>query len=774
MLAHATLALMVWVPALALAGSQTQSDLWNKLPNPASYLLRNTIDSRNFKDDDAVCPQEPMPDRVWHLIADGECRHTNYDKTVGFAYKLMCNQDGGVTADYYEVSNTSITSSCDKAIPGLPTTLAGGACFDINTMSAKIVCSSPHNNATLFGWSSPKPEFNQIEGKQTTRDLETLVSKTVFPDYISLPPNGKQKVANIYVQTPYDIAGDFTALLKAIPSGIDSLVYGATGFHFPAAITIQQCRGLYNSSGEFDLGGNTQNDSGDTGKWAEEQEWFNGVTLTQGASAMGMTAIISMGSDPRLVTRGSWVFITTNDLREAFYRGGALIIGVMGSILAPGFIPSNQFPRALVAAHEGDGPDPYWNARKFDDFKKVSWPVVIRTSWFDMFQKGGLFTAEKLKKESDCGGYGCSVTLFVDALGHSGLEGIPKYKGAFPYNETAQNLITGYEATVGALLMITFSRATSDVIATGLNVFWAALTKLIPQKVVYVLGSGGNYMTSFEEWPTKTYQKLYLGAEGTLSSTIVPYTGSAFYKYDPSNPAPTYGGWIFQSQNPLGEGCVDQSPLSSRKDVIHFNNQALKEEYAICGEITATLTVGSSANDTDFIIRLVDQYPSGERYPVAEGIVRMRFRKKQLTPDPMIPGEQYTVEIDMWSACWVFAVGHQIGIDITSSSEFMYLPNPNTGLPLEGDQIWPQGGEHYRGRNITATNYVFYGSSEITLPTVSKTDLPMIGPLILPSPPMPPSDEELHRMGTEALAVRAEAEKVQAKEAKLKAMKEVE
>lgn len=172
-----------------------------------------------------------------------------------------------------------------------------------------------------------------------------------------------------------------------------------------------------------------------------------------------------------------------------------------------------------------------------------------------------------------------------------------------------------------------------------------------------MLGSGGNYLTAFNRWPDVTYSSFYLGPDGEggraglLGKDIFPPSGDVGYYYDPSNPAPTYGGWIFQSApSPGGVGCVDQSPLSVRQDVLQFNSLRLRKELAICGgDITATLTVSSTANDTDFIVRLVDQYPDGgERYLVAEGIVRMRWRNHTLVPLAMHPEREYTVDLDRW------------------------------------------------------------------------------------------------------------------------------
>ena len=107
----------------------------------------------------------------------------------------------------------------------------------------------------------------------------------------------------------------------------------------------------------------------------------------------------------------------------------------------------------------------------------------------------------------------------------------------------------------------------------------------------------------------------------------------------------------------------------------------------------------------------------------------------------------------MWSACWIFAAGHRIGIDVTSSSGFAYLPNPNTGLPLEPDGIWPQGGEVYKGKNVTATNSVHLGASAVTLPTVSASALLPMDPINILSPEAPPAEAELLRMGAEARRV---------------------
>ena len=321
------------------------------------------------------------------------------------------------------------------------------------TKGVQIQCDSPSGKAQLLGWTgSIAPKRNQTEDKVVMRDGARLTTQTVFPPFLAFPPTGRDKCADVFVQTPYDINGDLSGGVKSIPSLIDSVVYGATKLHFQAVITLQQSRGLYSSGpptepdppNSFDNGNHTKDDSGDTGKWIRASNWSNGVIMTQGASAMGMMASLAAGAKPHVVTRASWLFITTNNIREVFFRQGALIngrynplyrinyfrcliktyTGIMGAILAPGYVPPEQCARAPIAAHEGDGPDPFWEPMKFDDWSSVSWPTVIRTSWFDMFQVGGLRIGNNYYEEARCARvFGCTSTLLVDALGHAGLHG---------------------------------------------------------------------------------------------------------------------------------------------------------------------------------------------------------------------------------------------------------------------------------------------------------------------------------------------------------------
>merc|ERR1712151_703743 len=97
------------------------------------------------------------------------------------------------------------------------------------------------------------------------------------------------------------------------------------------------------------------------------------------------------------------------------------------------------------------------------------------------------------------------------------------------------------------------------------------------------------------------------------------------YTYDPANPIGSLGVYMFQDSPNCGP--MDQTPIIDRPDVLSFVGKPLTEKLAIMGHVTANLVVGSTAEDTDFIVRVVDVYPGkgGKRYTVASGMVRMRW-----------------------------------------------------------------------------------------------------------------------------------------------------
>ena len=138
------------------------------------------------------------------------------------------------------------------------------------------------------------------------------------------------------------------------------------------------------------------------------------------------------------------------------------------------------------------------------------------------------------------------------------------------------------------------------------------------------------------------------------------------------------------------------------------------------------LHVSSSAVDTDFTAKLVDEYPPSADYPdgyamnLQDGIVRARLRSfTQNGPgwrriyaqreEPLRPGEIVEVTIDLWATSVLFRAGHRIRLDIASSNFPRFDVNPNTGEPFADRRAPP----------VVARNTVHVGAahpSHVLLP----------------------------------------------------------
>ncbi len=228
-----------------------------------------------------------------------------------------------------------------------------------------------------------------------------------------------------------------------------------------------------------------------------------------------------------------------------------------------------------------------------------------------------------------------------------------------------------------------------------------------------------------QEWPlSRALEKtLYLRAGGGLSDE----TGSdddspVTWTHDPQNPVPSIGANVtgMYEWTPLNEGldrsyipqrarmksvipdgplhqkeraellcCNAPYPLlADRPDVIVFQTEPLESALEVTGAPKVRLWVSSSAVDTDFTAKLLDIYPPSEDWPegfhlpLADSIIRARFRAGFDAERFMQPGEVYKVEIELPPISNQFAAGHRIRVDIASSNFPRFDVNPNTGEPM--------------------------------------------------------------------------------------------
>ncbi|HET7514371.1 MAG TPA: CocE/NonD family hydrolase [Gaiella sp.] len=262
------------------------------------------------------------------------------------------------------------------------------------------------------------------------------------------------------------------------------------------------------------------------------------------------------------------------------------------------------------------------------------------------------------------------------------------------------------------------------------------------------LDHGGSWRDE-QEWPLARAMPttFHLRGDGSLSREAGDDEPRRFI-YDPEDPVPTIGGnycavgelppagegmepmWMrllnpaLLMRNIMTPGPADQveseeyftsrvpgRKLADRDDVLVYETEPLAEAVEVTGPSTVRLRIASSAVDTDFTAKLVDVYPPNEEYPdgyamlVNDSIIRCRYRNGFEREELMEPGREYEVTILLPPTSNVFAAGHRIRVDVSSSNFPRLERNPNTGEPI---------GRH--SRMEVAEQTVFGG--EIVLPVI--------------------------------------------------------
>ena len=118
------------------------------------------------------------------------------------------------------------------------------------------------------------------------------------------------------------------------------------------------------------------------------------------------------------------------------------------------------------------------------------------------------------------------------------------------------------------------------------------------------------------------------------------------YTFDPHHPVPTVGGNISSNQGLMTSGGFDQRPrrhprraahlpLSDARDVLVFRSEPLERDLEVTGTTLVKLWVSSTAPDTDFTAKLIDEVPPNPDYPLG---FDLNLGDSILRPLPRGPG----------------------------------------------------------------------------------------------------------------------------------------
>lgn len=507
--------------------------------------------------------------------------------------------------------------------------------------------------------------------------------------------------------------GKFPVLLQRTPyNKSTSSSFGQNAAAHGYVVIVQDVRGRFTSDGDFYTFKNESNDGFDTVEWAAALPYSNGKVGMFGRSYVGATQMLAAIAHPPHLA-GICPIVTASNYHENWaYQGGALeqwfdqswsatlsrdtldraVLRSVNALLAVRKLPLTTFPlynfsdpsgapaSGIPFATSSLAPfyldwlahpnyDEYWKSIAIDErYGEITVPALTTAAWYDIFQGGSFRNYAGMKLHAGSDAARKAQHLMVMIGGHAGRE---------------QKI---GEVDFGPASVV----SEDDMILAWYEYLFKGVQNEFAGKLVKIFVMGANVWRGEDEWPLARARntRYYLHSSGNANSlhgdgslSLVAPNAESFdhYVYDPSNPVPTTGGPLCCDAVHLKPGPQNQRPVEARDDVQVYSTLPFAADTEVTGQIGLELYAGSSAVNTDFTGKLVDVAPDGTAYNLTEGILRASHRDSMETSTPLVPGQIYKFNIDLWSTSNVFLKGHVLRLEVSSSNFPRFDRNLNTG-----------------------------------------------------------------------------------------------
>ncbi len=543
------------------------------------------------------------------------------------------------------------------------------------------------------GAHQTKARYTKYEYRIPMRDGVTLFTQVYLP----------RDITNMYPlliqRTPFGVSpygkGRYRPQLGASPE------FDCAGYIF----VFQDVRGRFQSQGEFvdmrpHIDQSTPGQTDESTDTYDTVEWLlkhvpsnNGKVGIWGMSYPGFyTSASIIDSHPAIKAASIQAPMTNLFLGDDAYHNGVFQLAEQFSVYAGFFKPRDtglEFPSSKIGpffnyrTSDGykffltHGPgvgaiatlaqnplldenirhdtfDEYWRARDISQhLHNVHCAVLHVGGWFDAEDLAGTFRTYYAMKETNPDS---ANLLVMGPWGHGDwLRSPGRQLGPLEFG-----LDTG-----------TFFR--NEVLFTFFEHYLkGAPAPDIPGALAFETGT--NRWQRYASWPPPGIQprSLYLHANGRLTFEPPTEHESSYDEYvsDPAKPVP----YVEHPSPELAEEYMygDQRFAASRSDVLTYKTDPLDQDVTVAGPLAVRLQVSSSGTDSDFDVKLIDEYSTvasvtGYQQLVRGEPMRARFRNSFSSPEALQPNEVTSIRYAMPDINHTFLRGHRIVVQVQSS-----------------------------------------------------------------------------------------------------------
>jgi putative CocE/NonD family hydrolase len=537
-------------------------------------------------------------------------------------------------------------------------------------------------------------------------------------------------------RTPYDA-----------PEDLDGEPLASMALDRGFAVVYEDTRGRGESGGEFRPWVHEATDGAAAVEWVADRPWSTGRVGTFGASSPGQLQLLAAAEQPAGLAAVAPMFTPSDLHRCDFFQDGAMSAMTVVTWSFGEWVAGHSLDRlvrsgrmseqAATAARETlaaalervpelvahrpltgllehvfadvdlpDGVDPedvvpYWDAwtsrptydefwRSFDvelRYDRIAVPGLHVTGWYELCREGTLTNYAGLRDRSPAPQH-----LVVGPWAHlnvSGELGELQFGSAASAGEYGvwETHLDFFETYVRGEPRGPFA-ASAD--RTGDD---GRLVETVRTTVAG--GEGDGEWVRHGDWPPAeaASERWFLTSGGAAATDLGDgrltrrrpdkFEPVDEWTHDPTDPVPTRGGPLCCRDESLAAGAFDQREIERRGDVCTYTTPPLDRPLELAGPATATLTVATSAQDTDLTAKLVHVTEDGPAYNLTEGIRRARYRRGRDRVTPVVPDQPMQVTVDLWDVHHVVPRGDRLRLEVASSNYPRFDPHPGTVDPWD-------------------------------------------------------------------------------------------